>query len=187
MAFKRGQSSWNKGKRRGQIVQCLTCNKDMYRQPSALNKWAYFCSKAHQKQNPLLKDKLVLNLNQTGKKHSLESIEKMSKAHLGRTGERAGNWRGGLRTRDYLERRRFRHQMQKNVFKRDDYTCQLCGVRGVDLQVDHIQSWADYVELRFSLDNCRTLCMACHYLITFGKPKPKNITWGHNFGRRKQP
>jgi 5-methylcytosine-specific restriction endonuclease McrA len=71
--------------------------------------------------------------------------------------------------------------MQKQVFERDNYTCQLCGVRGVDLQVDHIQSWAEYVELRFSMDNCRTLCSKCHYKITFGRPMPETILgWGHN-------
>ncbi len=71
--------------------------------------------------------------------------------------------------------------MQKAVFERDDYTCQMCGIRGVALQVDHIQSWAEYIELRFSMDNCCTLCMACYYKITFNKPMPKEIkSWGHN-------
>jgi len=83
---------------------------------------------------------------------------------------------------DYKARRRFKNQIQKAVFERDDYTCQSCGNRGVDLQVDHIQSWADYVELRFSMDNCRTLCARCHYEITFGKPMPSHVKgWGHNF------
>ena len=75
----------------------------------------------------------------------------------------------------------FRSRMQKDIFKRDNYACQMCGRRGVSLQVDHIQSWKDYVELRFDMNNCRTLCMNCHYFITFGKQKPETIkTWGHN-------
>jgi hypothetical protein len=40
------------------------------------------------------------------------------------------------------------------------------------------------------MENCRTLCMDCHYLITFGKPKPKDVIWGHNLkeaGRRVAP
>lgn len=100
--------------------------------------------------------------------------------HPERSGISHPRWKGRS-TFDYRERRRFRVVMQKLIFERDDYTCQLCGVRGIDLQVDHIQSWAEYIELRFSMDNCRTLCAKCHYEITFKKPMPKNIkAWGHN-------
>ena len=75
----------------------------------------------------------------------------------------------------------FRETIQKQVLIRDDYTCQLCGIRGGNLEVDHIQSWAKYVELRFSMDNCRTLCKRCHYQITYGKPMPENVKkWEHN-------
>jgi 5-methylcytosine-specific restriction endonuclease McrA len=56
--------------------------------------------------------------------------------------------------------------------------------KGCALQVDHIQPWAEYVELRFDINNCRTLCMACHYKITFGKDMPKGVTtWGHNLSQ----
>ena len=90
-------------------------------------------------------------------------------------------WKGGITPIGKIQRTKFQQTIQKAVFERDNYTCQLCGERGGQLQVDHIQSWAKYVELRFNMDNCRTLCMACHYMITFGKPMPKEIkTWGHN-------
>lgn len=79
-------------------------------------------------------------------------------------------------------RRKFKRYYQNKILERDNYTCQICFKRGGNLQVDHIQPWAEYVELRFSLDNCRTLCMGCHYMITFGKSKPETVkTWGHNF------
>lgn len=109
-------------------------------------------------------------------KHTLETRIKISKVQ-----QKTGLWQGFKRSRDYLERRKFKQQMQRMVFERDNYTCQMCGSGG-DLQVDHIQSWSEYIELRFSMDNCRTLCVKCHYKITFGKPMPKNIKgWGHNF------
>src|SRR3990167_3958521 len=105
------------------------------------------------------------------------------KTHMGvnNRGENNPFWRGGLRSSDYIERRKFSKQIRKVVLERDDYTCQLCGERGGDLQVDHIQSWSEYVELRFNIDNCRTLCSNCHYKITFGKPMPPTVrAWGHN-------
>ncbi len=96
------------------------------------------------------------------------------------SGSNNPNWKGGNTTQEKLERRKFQQTIQKEVLKRDNYTCQICKQRGGYLQVDHIQGWAEYVELRFSMDNCRTLCMDCHYLITYGRPKPKDIVWGHN-------
>jgi len=51
---------------------------------------------------------------------------------------------------------------RSTVFKRDDYTCQECKTRGGILNSDHIKSFAHYPELRFDIDNGRTLCIECH-------------------------
>ena len=96
------------------------------------------------------------------------------------------NWKGGITSLDYRERRRFKYTLQKQIFERDNYKCVLCGASG-DLQVDHIQSWKDYPDLRFDINNCRTLCKSCHYFITFGKPIPDaSMEWGHNFIKGKE-
>lgn len=129
-----------------------------------------------------------------GLKPSQKTRIKMSISRRKRTdlsGENSHFWKGGISKLNYnenlLERIRFKKIIQKKVFERDNYTCQLCGQKGGNLQVDHIQSWADYVELRFDINNCRTLCMSCHYKITFGKPMPENIkTWGQNFKQLKE-
>ena len=110
-----------------------------------------------------------------------ELIYKGKPWNKGIKGKESHSWKGGITTKNQLERIKFRKEIQKTVFERDNYTCQLCGSKK-NLQVDHIQSWAEYVELRFNIDNCRTLCAECHYQITFGKPMPKDIkSWGHNF------
>lgn len=48
------------------------------------------------------------------------------------------------------------------VFKRDDFTCQVCGVRGGRLQADHVLAWRDHPHLRYEVSNGRTLCTECH-------------------------
>jgi len=95
-------------------------------------------------------------------------------------GAKHPNWKGGITPINKRERLRFRTSLQKKIFERDGYKCQMCGSGG-NLQIDHIQPWADFVEERFNMDNCRTLCVGCHYLITFGKEMPENVAaWGHN-------
>jgi hypothetical protein len=117
--------------------------------------------------------------------HTKEAREKMSKKLRGKfTGELHWNWQGGKSSENYLERRRFQHTVQKEVMERDDYTCQICNQRGGYLQVDHIEKWADNIERRFDVDNCRTLCMSCHYKETFNREIPDGVVWGHNLSRR---
>lgn len=100
------------------------------------------------------------------------------------SGENHYRWKGGLSSPDRVQRLKFRNLMQKKVFERDNYTCKKCNKKGGYLQVDHIKKWSKYPELRFEMDNCRTLCMGCHYKITFNKEMPIGTIWGHNLSRR---
>ena len=97
-------------------------------------------------------------------------------------GENHYNWKGGITPESKKQRDRFHKYFTPKIFKRDDYTCQICRKKGVELQVDHIASWAEFKELRFDPDNCRTLCKSCHYFITFGKPLTNTAK---RFGRWK--
>ena len=125
-----------------------------------------------------LSKSLIGQKRNLGTKYSEETKIKMSLARRGRKMKEFDKY---VTPENKRERGRFRSQIQKVVFERDNYTCQLCGVRGKSMTVDHIQPWAEYVELRFCIDNCRTLCVKCHYKITFGKPMPPTVrTWGLN-------
>lgn len=107
-------------------------------------------------------------------RHSEESKEKNRIAHLGKPtkkGENHWNWKGGitpLRKRLYFSEKY--QEWRKAVFERDDYTCQICGIRGGELNADHIKQWSIYPELRFDIKNGRTLCVSCHR---------KTPTWGN--------
>lgn len=125
-----------------------------------------------------------LNISNAQKKRfETEIIWNKGKEHLAVKGDKNPNWKGGISSNDKLERAKFRRILQKLVFKRDNYTCQKCYKYGGYLQVNHIKTWADYPHLRFDIDNCQTLCMACHYFETFNKEIPNNIIWGHNFNK----
>jgi len=69
-------------------------------------------------------------------------------------------------TKHALDRRiRYSKKMfdwRKAIFARDDYTCQFCRVRGGYIEADHIKPFAYFPELRFDINNGRTLCVPCH-------------------------
>lgn len=84
------------------------------------------------------------------------------------TGPKNPRWKGGI----YPEHLKIRHspemkRWREAIFERDNFTCVLCkrkrkpGDR-VILHADHIKRFAEYPELRFNLDNGRTLCKECH-------------------------
>lgn len=78
-------------------------------------------------------------------------------------GENNRCWKGGVSN----ENKRIRNSKKakdwrKAVFERDNYTCKLCGKRGGILNADHIKPFAYFPELRFDVDNGRTLCAPCH-------------------------
>lgn len=139
---------------------------------------------------PIVRRGLFSNGHKTnaGRKHPKEFGEKLSKKFMGRKsnykGNRHWNWKGGITTEDKAERQRFHKYFRLRVMQRDNYTCQVCNDYGVEVQVDHIKSWAENPELRFDTNNCRTLCTPCHYYLTYKKKMPKGITWGKNLSRR---
>ncbi len=61
------------------------------------------------------------------------------------------------------------------VFERDDYTCQICKVRGNYLEADHIKPFAYFPELRYDLTNGRTLCRPCHDTTKISAKEMKKI------------
>lgn len=117
-----------------------------------------------------------------GKKHTAESITKMSESSkgpspwlngpvnhwYGKSGPDSPTWKGGVTperqamyaTDDWIEATRV-------VWQRDNATCQRCGKykgnhRDLPYAVHHVVSFADSKELRTDPDNLILLCRPCH-------------------------
>jgi len=133
-----------------------------------------------------------------GKKRSLETIRKMSEARklppikckiCGKEltnrrckfckdcykGENVHLWKGGVTPINRAIRTSKEYkEWRKNVFERDNYTCQRCNKRGLEIHADHIKPFSIYIELRFEIDNGRTLCKKCHAEIGWSLFKENN-------------
>lgn len=111
---------------------------------------------------------------QKGYVMSVEHRRKLSEAAKG---EKGSGWKGGRMSEKALIRASLNYRLWREaVFKRDNFTCQVCGIRGVRLNADHIKPFCLYPKLRLDLNNGRTLCVPCHM---------KTDTWGNKALRSK--
>jgi 5-methylcytosine-specific restriction endonuclease McrA len=77
-------------------------------------------------------------------------------------GENSYAWKGGKTEQSKLIRQSKEYKLWRSaVFARDNYTCIWCFSK-IEIQADHIKPFAHYPELRFAIDNGRTLCRDCH-------------------------
>ena len=77
--------------------------------------------------------------------------------------EKCWNWKGGIT----LEVMKIRNSLEIKLWRkanmeRDNFTCQKCLIVGGKLQVHHLNNFADFPELRTSIENGITLCGKCH-------------------------
>lgn len=134
-------------------------------------------TKEKQKKYPKQWAKVKSRFGTKGKhwKLSEKSRENQRKAHnSGRkkkgdwTGEKNPRWKGGITDIHQKIRTSPEYKLwRESVFRRDKYTCIWCGAtngngKTVTLHADHIKSFSLFPELRFAIDNGRTLCFDCH-------------------------
>lgn len=108
-----------------------------------------------------------------GKKFSTEARLKMSISQKRRVKEgRHHLWKGGITPLNMKIRHSVEYKLwRESVFARDKYTCIWCkDDKGGNLEADHIKPFSLFPELRFAIDNGRTLCKPCH---------KKTNTWGY--------
>lgn len=105
--------------------------------------------------------KRKLSESRKGIKFSDETKRRLSESHKGHT-----PWNKGRVSPHTTERKRIMnskeyHLWRKAVLERDGHTCIWCGATE-KLHADHIKPFKLYPELRFAIDNGRTLCFPCH-------------------------
>lgn len=95
-----------------------------------------------------------------GKKRTLESRIKQGQSIKG---EKSRLWKGGITEENHKIRSGIETRLWREaVFARDNWTCQKYGIKGGKLHSHHIQNFAQYIELRFAIDNGITLSEKAH-------------------------
>lgn len=79
-------------------------------------------------------------------------------------GKNSHLWKGGITPMNQTIRSSVEYKKWREaVFERDKHACVWCGdSSGGNLQADHIKPFAYFPELRFDINNGRTLCERCH-------------------------
>ena len=109
------------------------------------------------------KRKAVATRMRNGTYRELTTEERLRKKESAPKGQNHYNWKGGVTSNNLIIRNSLEYRLwRESVFERDNYTCRFCGTRGGKLNADHIKPFAYFPELRFAIDNGRTLCVNCH-------------------------
>ena len=134
-------------------------------------------SKANTGKKHSEESKKKMSFYRIGKKtkpHTLETRLKMSESakKIVESGKHIF-WKGGISSINEKIRSSLKYKLwRETIFKRDNWICLWCGVKGgtwikkekkkIILNADHIKPFSLYPELRFAIDNGRTLCVDCH-------------------------
>ncbi len=149
---------------------CKHCNKKFYIKPYWSKKEflavAKYCSVSCRSKGRVVSKETKQKLSNAPK--DLKGLElghgwNKGISNFNIIGEKNPSWKGGITPINQKIRASLEYEeWRKSVFERDNYTCQDCGQVGGYLNADHIKPFAYYPELRFDLNNGRTLCVDCH-------------------------
>lgn len=135
------RASWKGSHNKSVLVNCVICNKEFYALPSRLKEGKDKCCSKTCKVE-LMKTTSYLVTNNPSK-----TDKGKARLKLQNKGENAWNWKGGITPiRTQIYRSDLFRNWRKEVFKRDNWTCQECGTVGGNIHAHHIKSFADIIE-----------------------------------------
>jgi len=174
--------------RKGKDKNCEMCGKEYYEWPYQNRRYCSpACSnKGNARQN---------SQSKLGKKNPMYGKPAWNRGlvgvikHPSNRGKNNFNWKGGVSSINYSIRRtnKFKEWREK-IFKRDNWTCQECGVRGGRLDPHHLKALAEIIKEHniknlddaykckdiWDINNGVTLCHGCHLNTdNYGKHKGK--------------
>lgn len=96
-----------------------------------------------------------------GKHHSEEHKQKMRELFLGKN---SPVWNFNKTDEERLNDRSYPEYKEWRIliYKRDEYTCQICGQVNGELRAHHLDGYANNYDKRILLENGITLCKECH-------------------------
>ena len=181
------------------VGNCLYCGGEIIAKYPGMNKasrkfCSYSCNTSYKNKNlPVSKERRKkasermknLWLNEAYRK-KMSSEERKNKLSNINSGSKSHFWIDGRTDKNRTLRSCAKYKdWRKAVFLRDNFTCQVCKKRNVAglnlvLNADHIKPWSQFPELRFDINNGRTLCLECHLQTpTFGS-KTNQKSYLHN-------
>lgn len=151
-SFKKGQISWNKGKK---------ASEETIQKMGEAN-----LGKKHEPHTKETKEKMRLSKlgekNPMCGKNSLKSIEKIRNSiyHRNLGGKNNPNWQGGKSFEPYDKK--FNLRFKNLIRKRDNQICMLCNIHREKLKIALSVHHVDYNKLLTISQNCISLCDSCH-------------------------
>lgn len=171
-SFKKGQKQCkNCGRKNGNekhkkrvIVKCDYCGKNIERTIGKMVYEKYFCDlKCKGKWKSL---QMKGNKINEGRFLTDDIKKKISKANKGRlSGSNNPNYNPEMTDEERERGRKILGYQEfiKEVYKRDNYTCQKCGDnKGGNLVAHHLNGYDTFKEQRTDVNNGVTLCNVCH-------------------------